>query len=167
MEITIRIAEYEDLESIRSILNDEIENGTAVYHYEKKSRIEMEEWFDEKTKNNFPIFVAEHNNQILGYTTYGTFRPHKGFQHTVEHSIYLSPNSVGHGIGQKLMKVLIEHAKQQNFHIMLAFVDASNNASCQFHHKLGFKEVGILKEVGNKFNTWLDIKILELKLNDN
>ncbi len=167
MDIKIRFAEFSDIEAIRSILNHEIENGTAVYHYEKKSFSEMEEWFEDKKRFNFPIYVAEIDQEFIGYATYGTFRPHKGFQYTVEHSIYLSPNSVGHGIGQKLMRVLIEHAKQQNFHIMLAFVDASNNASCQFHHKLGFKEVGILKEVGNKFNTWLDIKILELKLNDN
>ncbi len=164
MEITIRIAEYSDLESIRSILNDEIENGTAVYHYEKKSRIEMEEWFDEKFQNNYPIFVAEENNCVIGYATYGEFRSHKGFQHTVEHSIYLTQNAIGKGIGKTLMLALIHKAQEHNYHIMLAFVDANNEKSCQFHYKLGFLEVGNLREVGFKFNRWLDLKILQLNL---
>ena len=62
------------------------------------------------------------------------------------------------------MKTLIEKAKEQKFHIMLAFVDAKNVKSCQFHQKFGFIETGHLKEVGYKFNEWLDLKILELNL---
>jgi L-amino acid N-acyltransferase len=164
MNITIRIAEYQDLESIRSILNEEILNGTAVYHYEEKSRIDMEVWFDEKFQNNFPVFIAEVENQIVGFATYGAFRPHRGFQYTVEHSIYLSPNATGKGIGKTLMQALIHKAKEQNYHIILAFVDAGNENSCKFHFKLGFREVGNLKEVGFKFNQWLDLRILELNL---
>ena len=65
---------------------------------------------------------------------------------------------------KKLLSRLIELAKEQGFHIMIAGVDGSNDGSFEFHKKFGFKEIGTFKEVGYKFDKWLDLRFLQLFL---
>ncbi len=162
--ILIRPANTNDLESILCILNDEIKFGTSVYDYKEKSLSDIQTWYQEKRKHKFPVLVAQINNEVIGYSTYGYFRPREGYQFSIEHSVYLSKNSQGKGVGKLLMDNLIAIAIDQGFHRMLAVVDANNIGSCRFHEKLGFKEVGKMTEVGYKFDKWLDVIIMQLNL---
>jgi phosphinothricin acetyltransferase len=162
--IIIRPAREKDLKFILSILNEEILHGIAIYDYEIKSIDFINSWFEEKTSSEFPVLVAELKGEILGYATYGLFRPREGYRFSVEHSVYLTKDAQGKGIGRLLMQVLIPIAIENGFHRMLAVVDASNQGSCHFHTKMGFKEVGKMTEVGYKFNRWLDVVILQLNL---
>jgi L-amino acid N-acyltransferase YncA len=47
---------------------------------------------------------------------------------------------------------------------MIGVIDASNENSIRFHEKFGFQSMGILKEVGFKFDRWLDANLMTLKL---
>jgi L-amino acid N-acyltransferase len=49
---------------------------------------------------------------------------------------------------------------------MVGGIDSSNEGSYLFHQKLGFKEVARFKEVGHKFDHWLDIIFMQLILED-
>ncbi|WP_373400220.1 N-acetyltransferase family protein [Algoriphagus halophilus] len=153
----VRFALEKDLQAILEINNHEIEHSTVNYDYEPKTLEFQNHWFQEKAKAGFPILVAERENQIIGFATYGTFRPKPGYQFTVEHSVYIHSQFRGKGIGYSLMKELITHAKGKGFHLMVGGIDASNLNSLYFHKKLGFQEVGRFKEVGWKFNQWLDL----------
>lgn len=163
-KVLIRPAKKDDLPQILEILNHEILNGTSVYDYEIKSLAFINNWFDEKLTHQFPLLVAVLNNEIMGYATYGLFRPREGYKFSIEHSVYLSKSSQGKGLGSLLMMELIDIAVAQNFHRMLAVVDAANEGSCDFHKKLGFIEIGRMNEVGYKFDRWLDVVILQLNL---
>ncbi len=72
-------------------------------------------------------------------------------QHTVEHSVYIDPDYARLGLGQQLLEHLIQHAKSQNVHVMIAGIDHGNSASIALHQKLGFKQTGYMPEVGQKF----------------
>ena len=156
-ETKVRFALEKDLQAILEINNHEIKHSTANYDYEPKTLELQNHWFQEKAKAGFPILVAERENQIIGFATYGTFRPKPGYQFTVEHSVYIHSQYRGKGIGYSLMKELIAYAKEKGFHLMVGGIDASNLNSLHFHRKLGFQEVGRFKEVGWKFNQWLDL----------
>ncbi|WP_234369123.1 GNAT family N-acetyltransferase [Brumimicrobium mesophilum] len=117
-----------------------------------------------KKKDGLPVIVAESENIVIGYGTFGIFRPFDGFQFSVEHSIYIEKDYRTHGIGKQLLQELIILAKKNGFHTMIAGVDASNNGSIEFHKKFGFKEVGTFKEAGFKFDNWLDLLFLQLLL---
>jgi phosphinothricin acetyltransferase len=160
----IRLAEKKDLKKILEILNFEIENSTSVYDDVTRDEIYMNNWFAEKNKLGFPVFAALINEEVVGYATFGKYRPHDGYRFTVEHSIYISTTHRGNGVGKMLMEKLIDSAKKLGFHSIIAGIDAENVKSCSFHENFGFVEVGRLKEVGYKFNRWLDLVFMQKML---
>lgn len=164
MQINIQKATLSDVNSILEIVNDAILNTTAIYDYDLRTCEEQTEWFLLKEKNNFPVFVAELNNEIVGFGTYDSFRSKIGYRFTVEHSVYVKEGFAGKGIGKLLLEQLISTAKYENYHVMIGVIDASNENSIRFHEKFGFESIGILKEVGFKFNRWLDANLMQLKL---
>ena len=164
MQINIQKATLSDVNSILVIVNDAILNTTAIYDYDLRTLEEQTEWFLLKEKNNFPVFIAEWNNEILGFGTYDTFRTKIGYRFTVEHSVYVKEGFAGKGIGKLLLEQLITTAKSENYHVMIGVIDTTNENSIRFHEKFGFESIGILKEVGFKFNRWLDVNLMQLKL---
>ena len=164
MEILIRKAVVKDVVKILEILNHEILNSTALYDYKEKTYEYQLNWFEQKGINKMPVIVVESKNEVIGFGTYGVFRPFDAFQFCVEHSIYMDHNVRGLGIGKKLLTKLIQLAKEDGHHTMIAGLDATNTASLEFHKKFGFKEVGVIKEAGFKFNKWLDLRFLQLLL---
>ncbi|UII24975.1 N-acetyltransferase family protein [Fulvivirga maritima] len=161
---TIRKAVKEDLEAILQILNYEILHATAIYDYEEKSLADLQQWYADKVKKEIPLIVAEEAGEILGYATYDRFRPKEAYRKSVEHSVYLSQKARGRGLGSILLKEIIQRAREQGHHSMIAGIDADNHVSIHLHSKTGFKEVGRMKEVGYKFDRWLDLVFMQLIL---
>lgn len=161
---TIRTATINDLIAIKGIMNHNILYSTAIYDYDVKTGIEIEQWFTDKQNGDWPVLVAEENGTILGYATYGTFRFKAGFNPTVEHSVYVADAAHGKGIGRLLLSHLIETARSSGYHCMVGCVDTSNGSSIAFHKKFGFTEAGVLKEVAYKFDRWLDLTFMQLIL---
>lgn len=164
METTLRPATANDLEGILAIVNHNILHSTALYDYNVKSMEYMQQWFTEKQEAGWPVIVADIKGKVAGYGTYGTFRTKDGYKYTVEHSVYVNEEYHGNGIGKMLLADLIVLAKKQGMHSMIAGIDAENKGSIEFHKKFGFREAGLLKEVGFKFNRWLDVVFMELHL---
>jgi phosphinothricin acetyltransferase len=164
MDVTIRIARKEDVSKILEIVNYEILNSTVLYDYQERTYAYQLNWFEEKQHEKMPVIVAVHKNEVVGFGTYGSFRPREAYKFSVEHSIYIAQKARGLGTGRKLMVALISLAKAGGFHVMIGGVDAANEESIAFHKKFGFTETGTLKEVGYKFGRWLDLKFLQLVL---
>lgn len=165
MKINLRYAEEQDIPAILGIINYEIINSTVVYDYvERILKIQLE-WLKKKEEEGMPVVVAEKNNEILGYGTFGIYRPWDAYKFSVEHSIYIAEKSRGLGIGKLIMTELIKLAKTKGYHTMVAGIDATNKGSFEFHIKFGFTEIGTIKEVGFKFNKWLDLTFMQLFLN--
>ncbi len=164
MELVIRNAEKRDVEKILDIVNYEILNSTVLYDYKERTYDYQLNWFWQKKKEGMPVIVAENENGVIGFGTFGIFRPWAAYQFSVEHSIYVSKNARASGVGKRLLTELISLARKGGFHTIIAGVDTSNNESLEFHKKFGFKEVGTLNEVGFKFDKWLDLKFLQLLL---
>lgn len=164
MKSQIRLATSEDLPGILVILNHNILTSTAIYSYTPWSMLQLEQWFAAKQHDAMPLLVASDGERVLGYGTYGMFRPKEGYRFCVEHSIYIGATLQGQGIGSTMMRALIDSARHQGLHTMIAGIDASNMESIAFHRKFGFAEVGLLKEVGFKFDRWLDLQFMQLTL---
>ncbi|ARH78706.1 GNAT family N-acetyltransferase [Staphylococcus aureus] len=162
----IRCAKKEDLNAILAIYNDPIINTTAVYTYEPQTIDERIAWFETKQRNHEPIFVFEENGSVLGFATFGSFRPWPAYQYTIEHSIYVDASARGKGIASQLLQHLIVEAKAKGYRTLVAGIDASNEASIKLHQKFNFKHAGTLTNVGYKFDYWLDLAFYELDLKD-
>ncbi|MCS5348849.1 GNAT family N-acetyltransferase [Staphylococcus aureus] len=162
----IRCAKKEDLNAILAIYNDAIINTTAVYTYKPQTIDERVVWFETKQRKHEPIFVFEENGSILGFATFGSFRPWPAYQYTIEHSIYVDASARGKGIASQLLQHLIVEAKAKGYRTLVAGIDASNEASIKLHQKFNFKHAGTLTNVGYKFDYWLDLAFYELDLKD-
>jgi phosphinothricin acetyltransferase len=162
--IIISNATERDLQPMLDVYNEAILNTTAVYQEETHTLAMRRKWFEEKQQAGLPVLVAYVNAEFAGFSSYGPFRNWPGYRFTVEHSVYVATGFRGRGIGKKLVKALIEHARQQKIHAIIAGIDAAGDASIGLHLSLGFKEVAYFKEVGYKFGRWLDLKFFELIL---
>lgn len=160
--VQTREATIEDLPSILEIYNDAILNTTAVYDYKPHTLEMRKQWFDAKQQQGFPVFVAEEDGEIVGFSSIGPFRAWEAYKYSVENSIYVKEGCRGKGIGKLLLKPLIEAARQLNLHTIIAGIDATNEVSIKLHAQFGFEEVAYFKQVGYKFDRWLDLKFMQL-----
>lgn len=151
-----------DLPQMLDIYNEIITNTTAVFQYDPHSLVMRREWFAQKQKEGFPVFVAAENDEVVGFSTIGAFRNWQAYKYSVENSVYVREDQRGKGIGKLLLKPLIHAAKQMGMHTIIAGIDATNETSIALHRKFGFVEVAYFKEVGYKFGKWLDLKFLQL-----
>lgn len=164
MSVILRSATVNDLEKILEIVNHSILHTTANYNYEIQTLETQKKWFQDKTTHNQPVIVAQINDTIVGFGSYGQFREKIGYQYTVEHSVYVVDNLIGKGVGSQLLTQLISFAKQQGYHVMIGAIDADNAGSIAFHEKFGFTIAGTIREVGYKFDHWLDLVLMQLIL---
>lgn len=152
-------------EAIREILNEAIENSTALYDYQPRSKESMVDWFEAKRAGDFPVIGIESPaGELLGFGSFGTFRAWPAFKYSVEHSIYVHHEHRGQGLGEKLLIAIIDAAKEQQKHVIIGGIDSTNAASIALHEKHGFNKVGILPQVGFKFGRWLDMAFYQLTL---
>lgn len=163
-EPLIRDATDADLPAILEIYNDAVAHTTAIWNDNLVDLANRRDWFAARQARGFPVLVADVDGRVAGYASYGDWRAFEGFRHTVEHSVYVRRDLRGGGIGRTLMRRLVERARAGNIHVMIACVEAGNAASLRLHEGLGFRLVGIHREVGIKFGRWLDLACLELQV---
>ena len=166
MDLIIRSAAPKDLPFLLDIINHAILNTTAIYDYEPRTLDHQKAWFDQMINDGMPVIVAEIDGVVIGYGSYNIFKPKIGYRFSVEHSIYLDEKSRGMGVGGKLLGSLIQRARESGIHTMIGVIDAANRGSIEFHKKYGFVEKGYLKEVGFKFDQWLDVVFMQLLLEE-
>nr|WP_315202664.1 GNAT family N-acetyltransferase [uncultured Flavobacterium sp.] len=164
MKIKLRPYQAEDTQAILDIVNYNILNSTVLYDYNIRTYEQQKSILEEKISKNFPVIVALEEDKVVGFGMYSEFRFREAYKYTVEHSVYVGNDHQGKGIGKLLLQELIELAKQQNLHTMIAVIDAENQSSVDFHEKFGFKTVGIIKESGYKFDRWLHSVFMQLIL---
>ena len=160
----IRHAEEDDLGGILAIYNEVIASSTAVYTETPASLDDRRAWWAERRAQGFDIFVAVEGVEVIGFASFGPFRPWPGYRFTVEHSVHVRADRRGAGVGTALMHEIIAAARRQHKHVLIAGVDAQNAASIQFHERLGFERVAHFRQVGFKFGRWLDLVFLQLML---
>ena len=161
----IRATKKEDLQAILEIMNEAILNSTAIYDEAPRDNAYVDHWLQQQAATGMPVFSCVNEKDIVvGYGTYGQFRPKYGYRFTVEHSVYIDKDHQGQGLGKMLLMALIERAKADGLHRMIAGIDADNLGSIRFHEKYGFVTVGHLREVGYKFDRFLDLVFMQLDL---
>lgn len=160
--MVIEFATESDLPAILAIYNDVIADSTAVYTDELTTLEERRGWWQARRRSGFPILVAREAGDVVGFSSYGEFRAAwPGYRYTVEHGVHVRPDRRARGIGQALVSELLGVAERAGKHVMLGAIDADNAASLALHLKLGFTRVAHFREVGRKFDRWLDLVFVQ------
>lgn len=157
----IRDATEADLPAILAIHNHHIAHTLAIWRYELADLAERRAWFEARRAGGYPVIVAEESGEVAAFASYGPFRTGEGYHRTVENSIYVREDRQRRGHARALMEALIDRARTEGRHAMVAGIGLPNDASVRLHESLGFVECGRLREIGWKQERWLDLLLMQ------
>jgi phosphinothricin acetyltransferase len=164
-EFVIRPAVEEDLQDIAAIYEHEIAHSIATFDLEPPDS----SYWHEKLAGNHPgdhlLVAVDEDQDVVGYAYSWSFRPRPAYSLTRETSIYLDPSVRGKGIGRLLYPALLDTMAESGVHTAVALVAQPNPSSVTLHKFCGFEEVGQMREVGYKFDQWIDVLWFQKMLN--
>ena len=164
--MTLRDAAEADLAAVTALYAGECLGGTATFETTPPTLEEMTGRFAVVKRHALPWLVAEIDGRFAGYAYASPFRPRPAYRYGVEGSIYVEADARGHGVGRALLEALIARVQAMGLrHIIGAISDSDTSAaSITLHRALGFREAGVYRQVGWKFDRWLDVTLMQLDL---
>ena len=145
-----RKADVSDILAITEIYNESILTTTATFDLEPKTIVEQRKWFKAHSVRN-PIFVAVIDNNVIGWSSLSEYSTRCAYADTAELSLYIKSDYRNQGIGKKLMQVILDEGRKVGLHTVISRIASGNEVSVHLHKQFGFEDVGVMKEVGNKF----------------
>jgi phosphinothricin acetyltransferase len=139
-------------------------NTVITFEEEAVPVEEMAQRIQEVLAAGRPWFVWEENGRVLGYAYASGWKSRCAYRYAVESSIYLDKDATGRGLGTRLYVALIDALRAKKIHSIIGGIALPNPASIALSEKLGFQKIGQFKEVGWKFNQWIDVGYWELIL---
>jgi L-amino acid N-acyltransferase len=156
----IRKALSSDVPEITEIYNEAILTTSATFDIETKTVFSQRKWFKEHRERN-PVLVAVVGGHVVGWVSLSEYSTRCAYADTVELSLYIKETFRNQGIGKILMAAVILEGQKIGLHTIISRITGGNDVSIRLHRKFGFKEVGVMKEVGNKFGKLLDVFIMQ------
>ena len=154
----IRNALDKDIISIAEIYNHYISDTSITFETETISPEDILDRISKVQADNLPWLIAEDDmGKVIGYAYASKWRERFAYRFSVEVTVYLSPNSSGHGVGTKLYEALFSELRLRSIHSVIGGITLPNKASVALHEKFGLEKVAHFKEVGFKFNQWRDV----------
>lgn len=166
MALTLRDATDDDLAAIAALYGREVRTGTATFELDPPSTDDMAGRMAAVRRHGLPWLVAEVDGAFAGYAYASPFRPRPAYRYGVEGSIYVEADARGRGVGRTLLEALIGRVRTMGLrHVIGAISDSETSAaSVALHRSLGFRAVGVYRQVGWKFDRWLDVTLMQLDL---
>lgn len=158
--LTIRIAQAADLEAIRRIYNEGIEDRVATLDEDPKDAAEIAEWW-ERHADRYAVLVAEHGGEIVGWAALNPYSHRCAYAGVADLSIYVARIARGTGIGKRLLRALEPVARANEFHKIVLFTFPFNEAGQRLYRGLGYREVGVFKEQGRLDGRPVDVVAME------
>jgi L-amino acid N-acyltransferase YncA len=164
MALLIRTAGVADGSAIAAIYASYVLTSAATFEMEAPDAGEMDRRMRSVIEGGLPYLVAEVDGVVAGYAYASPFRARVGYRFTVEDSVYVRDEYAGRGVGRALLKELMERCRVAGCHQMIAVIGGVNPASVAMHVAMGFAPVGVLREVGFKFDAWQDVTLMQREL---
>jgi phosphinothricin acetyltransferase len=157
----IRPARSSDAAAVCEIYNHFVLHTTVTFEEDAVLENDMADRIG-NSSDTLPWLVFEVNNAIVGYAHASAWKSRCAYRFSAETSVYLAPEHSGRGIGSALYQALLTRLAETTCHSLLAGIALPNDASVALHEKLGFEKVGQFREVGRKFDRWVDVGYWEL-----
>jgi L-amino acid N-acyltransferase len=158
--VEVRLAQPADAEAIRDIYNHWVTTSTVTFDLVPRSLAQQETWLRTRSGAH-AVLVAVDGSEVVGFGALSPYRDRPAYATTVEDSVYVRSDRQGAGLGRLLLDELIKLATQHGFHTVMARVVGGHEASIAVHRAAGFELVGTEREIGRKFNRWLDVVVMQ------
>lgn len=156
----VRPATIDDAEAVRSIYNLEVETSTATFDLVPRTLEAQREWLSARS-GALACIVAEDGGEVVGFASLSPYKERAAYRTTVEDSVYVRRDQHRKGVGRLVLGEVLAVARRHGFHSVMARIEATREASIGLHESLGFRLVGIEREVGRKFGRWLDVALMQ------
>jgi phosphinothricin acetyltransferase len=160
MKPEIRKAKPSDVAAITEIYNEAILTTTATFDIEPKTVASQRLWFKQHGPKN-PVLVALDGSDVVGWASLSEYSARCAYANTAELSVYVKAAFRNRGIGQYLMKEVLKEGSNSGLHTAISRIAGDNEVSIHLHKKLGFNDIGVMKEVGIKFGKILDVYLMQ------
>ena len=160
MASEIRKAIYTDVPPITGIYNEAILTTTATFDTEPKTTAAQRKWFKAHGPKN-PILVAVEGGKVVGWASLSAYSDRCAYSGTAELSVYVKEKFRNQGIGRKLMETVLAAGKKAGLHTVISRIAGGNDISIHLHREFDFADIGVMKEVGNKFGQLLDVYLMQ------
>jgi phosphinothricin acetyltransferase len=158
--VQLRLATADDADAIRTIYNLEVTTSTVTFDLVPRTLTEQREYLTARSGAH-AVVVAEDDGDVVGFGSLSPWRDRPAYSTTVEDSVYVRRERQGEGIGKLVLRELVGTATRHGFHACMARIVGGHDASIALHVACGFEIVGTEREVGRKFNKWLDVVLME------
>jgi len=159
----LRPAALDDAAALRAIYNVEVETSTATFDLVPRSLDDQRAWLAARS-GAFSAVVAVEDGTVIGFASLSPYKERAAYRTTVEDSVYVDRGRHGRGVGRALLSHVVDVAAASGFHAVMARIEAGGTASRALHAACGFELVGVEREVGRKFNRWLDVAVMQCLL---
>lgn len=163
---SIRLATDTDLETVRTIYNHYIHTSTCTYQIEAESAEERAAWFRDRNPQLHPVTVAEADGEVIAWAALSPWKSRCGYALSAEASVYVHHEQQRRGLGRALLLDLIARGRAAGLHVIIGGTSSDQAASLALQQALGFEIVGTFREVGRKFDRWLDVTYTQLLLKE-
>lgn len=164
-EITIRDIRREDVSAAISLLNREIIGGVNTFRIDPIDESGANRWWRDRANGRYPaigVWTAE--THLVGWSSISRWSLYEAYDRTAEVSVWVEPAFQGRGFGKLLLEQIIDRAQELQFGVLLSRIEARNQVSIRLHERFGFRKIGTMHRVGEKFGRLLDVVMLERQL---
>lgn len=163
--VNLRPATAADAAALAEIYAHHVLTCAATFELDPPDASEMDRRRRGIEALGLPYLVAEVDGLVAGYAYASRFRPRIGYRFTVEDSVYIHRDHTGRGLGGLLLARLIEECTTLGARQMVAVIgDSANQPSIRLHERFHFRRVGVLEQVGWKFDRWFDAILMQRAL---
>ncbi len=160
----LRAATPADAAAIAAIYNHYVLHTRVTFEEEAVTTPDMTQRITDTLADEIPWLVWEENGRVLGYTYASKWKSRCAYRFALETTVYLDQAATGRGLGTQLYTALIDALRPTGKHCLIGGTALPNPGSVALHEKLGFQKIGQFKEVGWKFDEWIDVGYWELIL---
>jgi phosphinothricin acetyltransferase len=146
--MNIRNAGLQDIDRINGIHNQAINEKFKVAYLSPWTNDMMLEWFKEHDSKEYPVYVAEIDNIVIGFVYINPYRSGRtALEQTAEISYFVDKNYRGRGIGKQLIKFMELQCSNLSIKTLFAIIIDNNEASIKLIEKCGYKKWGHLPKI--------------------
>jgi phosphinothricin acetyltransferase len=157
----IRPATPDDLRPIVGLYNWAVNQTFATIDSEPLDTEEAQAWWDEHGSRS-KLLVCVDDTGLIGWARLLPWKQ-RGYD-VVESLVYVDPVHHSQGIGTALLRELITEARGLGYLTIVASIAKDNRAGLALYSKLGFENVGTIRNAAHKFDRWMDITLVQRAL---
>ena len=154
---TVRAAIPPDSADMAAIYNHYVTETVVTFEEEPIPAEEISHRVDEVRSAALPWLVAEEEGRVVGYAYARPWNPRSAYRFSAEITVYLAHDRTRRGIGSKLYDHLFRILQARGIHAVMGGIALPNEASVALHERFGLRKVAEFREVGFKFDRWIDV----------